>query len=949
MLAGCHISEGDSDSMVLTERDRQLSYLRQLFAESASGSGRIAIVSGPVGTGKTALLNVFSEYATELGGRSLTAVGSRAEQTVPLGLLRQLFQSRVRSPELSERITAVLDEGTRFLAHSEPTSAASDQMPYQVMDDLSAIFFDLADQRPLLIGIDDLQYSDEASLQSLLYFFRRLGSAPILVVLNESMNSEANSLFKTECLSLPYCRRIRLTPISRDGVAEILDEHLGEQRGGDLAAAWYMVSGGNPVLIHALLEDCEMPARATLEESPEEDPVVGNAFSQAMMNCLYRCEPRLLRVCQALAVAGESGSPALVARVVGMEPEAASQAIDELNAAGLLERGRFRHPVAMLAVRGDLTPTTRAEMQLQMARCLHDDGAPATSIARQLVAAGQIADDWGIPILQEAAESLLSDDQVELSVACLELAHRSCADNEQQAIALSMLARAEWRVNPSVAGRNLPQLAAAVHGGHLRGRHAAALIRYLLWYGRIDEARGVLNRLEGSGPGQLDKETISELHYTRLWMSCSYPALPADIPPPANPAAIKSISPLAVTAGMRAASVLRNILAHGAEGKWIVGAEKVLEGSRLADATAEPLGTALFSLIYAEQLDKANYWCDVLMKEAGTRKAPWWQAMLAALRAEIAIRQGDLPSAKYHADAALTHVPMESWGVAVGVPLAILVKASTAMGRYDEAASYLDQSVTDEIFQTRFGLHYLHARGHFHLAKGRFYAALDDFLTCGELMTSWGIDLPALVPWRIDAAEGYLRLGKRAKAEELINEQLSMLGGIRSRTRGISLRLLAAASEPRWRPQFLVKAAEVLQECDDRFELARVFADLSQAYHALGDMARARKMMLRAWYAAKECQSEMLCQELLPNLAKNNINMPFVTSMSVDEITTLTSAERRVAVLAAQGQSNRDIAKELYVTVSTVEQHLTRVYRKLNVTRREGLPLRLLPSMANRA
>jgi DNA-binding CsgD family transcriptional regulator len=935
--------------MLLTERDRQLNCLRELLAESARGSGRIAIVSGPVGTGKTALLHVFSEYVTDFGGRSLTAVGSRAEQTVPLGLLRQLVQNIARSPELSDRIARLLNDGTRFLAHSEAASTTHGQIPHQVMDGLSAILLDLADQRPLFLGIDDMQYADEASLQSLLYFFRRLRSARVLAVLNEAVDSEpAHSPFRMECLSLPYCRRIRLAPISPDGVAEILDERLGERRGGKLAPAWHDASGGNPALILALLEDSEPPAGTAPEERPEEDLVVGKAYSQAMLNCLYRCEPRLLRVCQALAVAEEDGSPALVARVVGMKPEAASQAIVELDAAGLLDRGRFRHPAAVSAVRSNLSPGARAEMHLRVAQCLHDDGAPAPSIAKQLVAAGRITDGWGIPILQEAAEGLLSDDRVELAVACLELAHRSCADKEQQAIALSMLARAEWRVRPSVVGRYLPELVGAARAGHLRGRHAAALIRYLLWFGRVDEARGVLERLDGSGSDQSDKDMAAELRFSRLWMSCSHPALAADISPPANPTATKGISPLAVNAGMRAASVLRSILTHGPEGNCSVGAEKVLEGYRLADETAEALGIALFSLIYADRLDKANYWYNLLMKEAATRQAPWWQAMFAALRAEIAIRQGDLPSAKCHADAALTYVSAQSWGVAVGVPLATLVKASTAMGMYDVAAGHLDLPVTDAMFQTRFGLHYLHARGHYHLARGRFYAALDDFLTCGELMTSWRIDHPSLVAWRNDAAEGYLRLGKQAQAEKLINEQLSMLGGTCSRTRGISLRLLAAASESRRRPQLLIEAAEVLQECDDRFELARVFADMSQAYHVLGDMTRTRTMMRRAWHAAKECRAEMLCQELLPNLAKNNIDAPLVAPVSVDEIITLTSAERRVAVLAAQGRSNRDIAKELYVTVSTVEQHLTRVYRKLKVTRREGLPLRLLPSMADR-
>jgi DNA-binding CsgD family transcriptional regulator len=922
--------------MLLAERDRQLDYLRQLLAESAEGNGRIAIVSGPVGTGKTALLHVFSEYADDFGARLLTAVGSRAEQSLPFGVLRQLFYGAARSAEIFDRIPEVPAE-----------------VPAHVMDALSAILLDMAEQRPLLLSIDDFQYADEASLRSLLYLFRRLRSARVLVVLNETACSEpVHSLFRAECLCLPYCRRIWLTPLSRRGLTQVLQSQLGAQKAGEVAPAWHDVSGGNPALIHALLEDYELSARTTSDESSEEDLVVGTAFGQAMLNCLYRCEPRLLHVGRALAVAEESASPALVGRLIDMEPEAVEQAIGELNGVGLLERGRFRHPAAVLAVRGDLSPEARADLHLKTAQYLHDDGAPAESVAWHLVAAGRIADGRGVAILQEAAESLLADDRVELAAACLELAHRSCVSEGQQAEVLSMLARLDWRMNPSAVGRYLPQLAGAVRAGRLPGRHAAVLIRYLLWYGRFDEALATLKRLDGPAPDgaageQPDMEAAAELHFTRLWMSCSYPTLPVAIAPLAGQAGRPGISSLTVNSGIRAASALRSILTRGADSKSIIDVEKVLEGSRLTDETAGSLELALFGLIYADQLEKASYWCGVLTKETSAKQAPWWQAMLAAVRAEIAIRQGDLLSAKLQADLALTHVSPQSWGVAAGIPLAILVKASTAMGMYDEAASYLEQPVPDAMFQTRFGLHYLHARGHYYLAKGRFYAALEDFLTCGELMTRWGLDLPALVPWRTDAAEGYLHLGKQGEAERLLKEHLSVLGGTRSRTRGISLRLLAATSEPRRRPQLLTEAAEVLQECDDRFELARVLADLSHAYHALGDLNRARIMMRRAWHAAKECQAEMLCQELLPNLAKNNMDVPLAEPVSVDRMVTLTSAERRVAVLAARGRTNRDIAKELYVTVSTVEQHLTRVYRKLKVTRREGLPLRLSPSLAD--
>jgi DNA-binding CsgD family transcriptional regulator len=62
----------------------------------------------------------------------------------------------------------------------------------------------------------------------------------------------------------------------------------------------------------------------------------------------------------------------------------------------------------------------------------------------------------------------------------------------------------------------------------------------------------------------------------------------------------------------------------------------------------------------------------------------------------------------------------------------------------------------------------------------------------------------------------------------------------------------------------------------------------------------------------------------------------------VPGLKTLTDAERRVAALAAVGYTNREISGKLYITISTVEQHLTRIYRKLNVRQRSDLPTSLL-------
>ncbi|WP_131743081.1 helix-turn-helix transcriptional regulator, partial [Actinomadura roseirufa] len=305
-------------------------------------------------------------------------------------------------------------------------------------------------------------------------------------------------------------------------------------------------------------------------------------------------------------------------------------------------------------------------------------------------------------------------------------------------------------------------------------------------------------------------------------------------------------------------------------------------------------------------------------------------AFFAAARAEIALRVGDLPGALREAQSALARLGAASWGVAVGYPLGTLVLAATRAGEHDEAAKYLAMSVPEAMFQSRHGLHYLYARGHHHLAAGHAHAALADFLSCGDLIRTWGLDTAGPVPWRTDAAEAWLRLGNRDQARRLIREQLSRTDG-----RGPALRLLAAASPPGRRLPLLTEAVDLAEASGDRFEQARVLADLSRV-HATGNRRRARLLLRQALHVATMCGMRPLAQELLSVQA----DLGGAESMTDDPdgIASLTDSERRVASLAVLGHTNREIAAKLYITPSTVEQHLTRIYRKLGIRRRKDLP-----------
>ncbi|XCM34415.1 hypothetical protein ABXI76_00270 [Streptomyces parvus] len=144
------------------------------------------------------------------------------------------------------------------------------------------------------------------------------------------------------------------------------------------------------------------------------------------------------------------------------------------------------------------------------------------------------------------------------------------------------------------------------------------------------------------------------------------------------------------------------------------------------------------------------------------------------------------------------------------------------------------------------GAHYLIARGRHHLAVGQHQAASTDLHRCGELVRSWGIDVAALFPWRLELARVQLGLGNGTHAAQLLQEQLQVSHGLDDRTRGRALRLLASTAGPDHRRKLLSKAVTVLQSCRDQHELAHALSDTGQTLPRAGDPTPARLFVRRA-------------------------------------------------------------------------------------------------------
>jgi DNA-binding CsgD family transcriptional regulator len=917
---------------MIIERNDELAQLYELYENTASRNGRVALISGGLATGRTELLHTFAEHVTARGGQLLAATGARTERSLRMGVVWQLLRSGPLAPEL-------LDRAARLLG---PEPAAEGGAPVRpadarVVHDISALLLGLARERPVVIAVDDVQFADDDSLQVLLSLRRRVRFARVFLLMTEW---ERPSLPRTALLAdvvrQPH-RAIVLTPLSPDGVRRLAAARLGEEAAERLAPDCYALSGGNPFLVHALIDDHQ---RRPDGEAPADHPVSGANFRQAVLDCPHRWVPEVGEIAAGLAVLGEHSTVDLVADLLGAKRSLVAQGLEVLTKAGLVTAGRLRHPEIAAIFVDSIPPERAARFHVRAAERLYELGVEAAEVARHLVAAGAVPGQWAVGLLRHVADQSLVGD-VGFAVSCLELALGADADERDLVELRAALVRIAWRVNPSAAARHLGALSEALQAGELGWREAVPVIRHLLWQGDLTAAARQMEAVRAAA-GSPDARTAAELRLAAEWV---YGSLRDRVPDDLRAVLTEGETPSSPWSRM--AAVNSAWAAEGGGDDVLRGAEHILERG-LDDVLPEVGASVVLALDHADRPARTRFWSDALAADAERQHATTWQAVLGCARADIAWRRGDLAGAEAQARGAFGLLHSQSWGVLIGLPLSIMVLANDAMGRHDMADELLDRVVPDAMFGTVFGARYLHASGHHHLAVGRPLAALDAFERCGAWMARWDREVPDVVPWRSDLAQAYLRLGVAKNARDLVLEQLGRPAiGASPRLRGISLRVLAAASELKERAAPLAKSVRLLERAGDRLELARSLADLGHAYRDLGQLGRARLALRRAEQVAKACHAKVLTEGLRGPFdrpsRKRGLRDALRPSDTSDTtgVTALSDAERKVAELAALGHTNREISHQLYITVSTVEQHLTRVYRKLNVARRGDLPSEL--------
>jgi DNA-binding CsgD family transcriptional regulator len=911
---------------VLVERERETRFLEAAFEECVRGHGRIALISGAVASGKTELLRTFTDQCAADGGLVLAATASRSDMELPFGVLRQLLDCvPADAPGLDE--FAVQEPGPQ-------TSLAA-----------ATALLELSQNTPLVIVVDDVHFTDRASMEWLLRLANRIRSEHVTLTLAESAyNWATHAGCRIELVRQAHFRRMRLAPLTVGGVTEVLTRHLGPEAACSITPEVHRTTGGNQLLVRALVEDYIDSLDQVGSSGAWE---VGESYRQAVLTCLHRSGPEVLEAARAMAVLDTTDSVSRVAQLLDRDPHAVTRALQGLDTVGLVVDGRFRHPMTRAAVYDDLEPDELTELHTRAARLMCKDGR-FSEVAEHLVSAKCVHADWAVAELRRAAEEALAEDDEEAAVRYLEFALSVCTDPGQSAALRLRLLRAERRNDLEATDRHWTQLMRAHRAGHLNASQTTSLLRVGMWHGRMRDGSELIDHLVAAEP-PLTEHSEAVLTSTEHWLRHAFPHF---LPPGAEFTARRSGRVTARPPGgtTQAAALLSALLSEGPEEDERCSrvAEQILQSTPLSDDSIEPVASALQTLIFSDHLALAARWCDELLAEAQSRKVSWWQAILAGCRAEIALRSGELAEAERYAARALSLIGMSGWGVVVGAPLGMLLRVATAMGDFDSARAYLRKPVPEGTFQTRYGLQFLQARGHFYLATDRLQAALDDFGYCAELMTCWRIDAPAFIPWRNDMAEVHLRLGDHRTARRFAEEQVKLEGTGKSRAYGSALRLLAATSSPRDRLGLLQESVETLQACGARLQLAQALHDLGRAHQAAGEVGKARMISRRAVRLARECGAQQptdkpaLKVEAPAVLLGNDADgWPAASAPPPKATDVLTLSERKVAALASLGYTNREISGKLFITVSTVEQHLTKVFRKLKVKSRTDLPAEL--------
>jgi DNA-binding CsgD family transcriptional regulator len=905
----------------LLGREREREALDRLLDSARRGHGSVLVIHGEPGVGKTALVD-YTVSATD-DFRSTQTIGVQAEMELPYAALQQLCSP---SLELIDRLPGPQRDalGVAFGLRSGPAPN-----PFLVGLATLGLLSEVAEEQPLMCVVDDAQWLDRASARVLAFVARRLLAEKIALVF-------ATRVVDDLLARLP---ELHVEPLGRRDARALLESALPAQLDESVLEQIVAETHGNPL---ALLElprgltptqlaggfglPVAVPLAASIEES----------FTRRLASLPHDARRLLL-----VAAADPVGDLALVwraAELLGI-PESARDIVESEDLLLLDSRVVFRHPLVRSAVYGAAGRNERREIHRALAevtdpkldpdrRAWHRAQAalaPDEAVASELEHSAARAQARGglaaVAAFLERAAALTPDPERRAQRAlAAAAAERDAGDPEA---ALELLAGIEPSALDELERIRIDLLRAQIAQEQRRGGEAGPLFM------------SAAKRLEPLDP-ELARETYLEalggVMTSDIDVAGGVPAVaaaartaPPGAAPPRSVDVLLDAFAIRLTEGYAAAApafarALELLVATDIGGddvaRWLS-----LSGSRNTNIVALELwDDDAFQLLASRQVQAAR----------DTGALGHLQFSLS-FRARSYMLTGELTAA------ALTIDEAESIAEATGTPGLVAGPIVLAAWRGDEArvAELLDASSV-EAAALRWTSHN-YARSVLYNGLGRHEqaraAAWEAFepnpIGYGTLLVS-------------ELAEAASRTEDPAlleRAVEWLSERTSAIGS--SWARGIDARVRALVSDGD-------VADARYRESIDALASTRVRLELARSHLLYGEWLRRERRRIDAREQLRTAVDEFTAMgaDAFARRAERELlaTGERARKRTVDTRDQLTPQESQISGLAAQGNTNREIAAQLFISPSTVEYHLRKAFRKLDVNSRTQLASRLLSS-----
>ncbi len=923
----------------LLERDEELGVLESHRAALQTGEGGLVVIKGPAGVGKTSLLRAFVRGERDRGSTLLRARGHQRESGIPYGVVRQLLDPVLASLDVSQR--AALFTGAAgparplFEAAPPPSDAAGD--PAARVRSLWWLILTLAEQEPITAVVDDLQWCDLESLQLLAFLAHRVEAVPVLLVsaLRSGDHTEDDTLI-ADLLGQPHAVLLHPRPLTDASTRRLIVEAFGAATTDTAVSTCQSLAGGNPLLLQELLRALAREGATTDLTAAALRRVGSDALTTLLRQRLAALPTEARLLARTLAVLGEGTSLPLVAEIAGLGAEAAEDAAERLREAEVLRSTvavEFAHPLLAEAAYRSMSDRERVEAHIAAAAELRRRRAALHQIAAQvsLIPPGRFDD--AAPLLREAARAALGSGARHSAVAYLRRAVAEPLDDTVRAELLAELGITETFIDGEQAVRHLREAIDLTTDSQRRAALATILGPALGFTQRNAEAVTVYEQALTALPAAADRSLRDQLEAGLLAASVD----DARLYPSARPHADRwnTVPPDDLPPLLAAVLAWHEARTGGTTARCVALAEHALHASTGPDQTAT-FSYAGLVLAVADRHEDARALCNRTLERARSTGSVFEFAIASWLRGIVAYLQGDLDDAQ--ADQRQAIDAGEEHGLSAGLPYAYARLADALIDRGDltGADGALAQvPVPDPPPPLAHFDWWLHTRGRLRLAQGRATEALHDLTEAGRRYQALDGVNPAFIPWQSEAALAHLALGHAQTARDLADAEVD-----RARTwgapRGVAraLRIAAETRPPRQALPLLRESHDLLSTVGARLERARTAVTLGSTLTRLGETSAARDALRTALDEAIHCGAEPLARRAHDELIHTGARPRHMTTSGT---AALTPTERRVAVLAAEGHTNREIAERLFVTPKTIEMHLGNVFRKLHVEGRGQL------------